>query len=154
MRFRVWNIKEQAMYYPLPIRDDGYNGELLAIELSGEIFLRTEGDDVIYLTEREQKNYIIMLSTELYDLNNKEIFEGDVIQFNRGVIRNGLYIVCFGQCFAYPSDVDNYIGFFLRKVNENPNIHYTFYPDYYNRINCHIVGNIYQNKELLKGGAK
>ena len=149
MRFRVWDKEKETMNYPYPVPDDVYYVDKFGIDLSGKLFLVTETGQAKYLTLKQRKNFRVMLSTELYDLNNKEIFELDIVQLKG---KNGLYIVCFGQCFAYQSDEDNYIGFFLRKVNEDPNIHYTLFPKDYNRVDCYVVGNIYQNEELLGGG--
>jgi len=148
MRFRVWDNKEQAIYYPYPTPKGERWGDQFAIDLSCEKYYLIEEDETKYLTVEQCWNYKLMMSTELYDLNNREIFEDDIIQFKG---KDGLYIVCFGQCFAYQNDEDNYIGFFLRKVNEDPNIHYTLFPKEKNLIDCYVVGNIYQNKELLKG---
>jgi len=146
MRFRVWDFAKQTMYYPYPMPDDIYYVKQFGIDLSGKLFLITETEQAKYLSHGERKNFRVMLSTELYDLNNREIYEDDIIQFKG---KDGLYIVCFGQCFAYQNDECNYIGFFLRKVNEDPNIHYNLFPKDYSRIDCYVVGNIYQNEVIV-----
>ena len=95
-------------------------------------------------TWRKQRDTILMQSTGLFDINDKEIFEGDVVastwfkdygdlvgysKLGKVIYRNG----CF--CIEYPGDVEK--GY-------TPTI-----LDF--AINVEIIGNIFENPELLEG---
>lgn len=74
----------------------------------------------------------------LYDCNEKEIFEGDILKWNTGK----MYVVKFwrGMFYASVEECNDGIlgGFPLHALAEY----------------CEIIGNIYDNTELLKGGKK
>ena len=78
----------------------------------------------------------------LYDCDGKEIFEGDILKWSNG----RLYVVKFWQGMFYASveECNDGIlgGFPLHAFTE------------FEERKCKIVGNIYDNPELLKGGAK
>lgn len=74
----------------------------------------------------------------LHDCNGKEIFEGDILKWNNG----RMYVVKFwrGMFYASVEECNDGIlgGFPLHALAEY----------------CEIIGNIYDNTELLKGGKK
>ena len=78
--------------------------------------------------------------TGLYDKNNKKIFEGDIIKGKVHEI-NG-YRVRRGVVKYYG------VGFIM---NLEPN---SWYDQKNIPFDCEIIGNIYDNPELLKGGNK
>ena len=76
----------------------------------------------------------------LYDCDGKEIFEGDILKWSNGK----MYVVKFWQGMFYASVEecnDGILGGF-------PLHAFTKYED----RKCKIVGKIYDNPELLKGG--
>lgn len=79
----------------------------------------------------------------LYDCNKKEIYEGDILKWDKDGL---LYVVKFwdGMFYASVKECNDGIfgGFPLHAL--------TVHED----GKCKIVGNIYDNPELLKGGAK
>ena len=80
--------------------------------------------------------------SELYDYNKKEIYEGDILKWSNG----RSYVVKFweGMFYASVEECNDGIlgGFPLHALT-----------DYEDR-KCEIVGNIFDNPELLKGGEK
>ena len=76
----------------------------------------------------------------LYDCDGKEIFEGDILKWSNGK----MYVVKFWQGMFYASVEECNEGFLggfpLHALTE------------YENEKCKIVGNIYDNTELLKGG--
>lgn len=78
--------------------------------------------------------------TGLYDKDGKEIYEGDILKWSKG----RLYVVKFweGMFYASVEECNDGIlgGFPLHRLTE------------YEDGKCEIVGNIFDNPELLKGG--
>ena len=76
--------------------------------------------------------------TELYDCNEKEIYEGDILKWSNG----RMYVVKFweGMFYASVKECNEGIlgGFPLHALTN------------YEYRKCEIVGNIYDNPELLK----
>lgn len=81
--------------------------------------------------------------TGLCDCNGKEIFEGDILKWEKD---GRLYVVRFldGMFYASIEECNEGIfgGFPLHRLTE------------YEDGECKIVGNIYDNPELLKGDTK
>ena len=81
--------------------------------------------------------------TSLYDVSGKEISEGDIVEWEKDGL---MYVVRFwcGMFFASVQECNEGIlgGFPLHALTE------------YEYRKCKIVGNIFDNSELLKGGNK
>lgn len=79
--------------------------------------------------------------TGLYDCNGKEIYEGDILKWEKDGL---MYVVKFrdGMFYASVEECNEGIfgGFPLHALTEHED------------RKCEIVGNIYDNPELLKGG--
>ncbi|MEZ7643039.1 YopX family protein [Streptococcus chosunense] len=91
------------------------------------------GDDVHY--KRLPEDIILMQSTGLFDRNGKEIFEGDILDYKgrKALVRwHG-----------------SYASFIYRFVDELQNRNTEWKPLYLAYMKCEIIGNIYENKELL-----
>lgn len=90
----------------------------------------------LYAVEVDQKT--VGQYTGLKDMNGKEIYEGDIVErFDHGQVRQ-LYLVKFDKgCFG--ASLDNIRFYFL-----------TF--DHVCTEQVEIIGNIYDNPDLLEGG--
>lgn len=75
----------------------------------------------------------LMQSTGLVDKNGKEIFEGDVVVGNCQQ-----FVVCFQDC-----------QFVLKKIHRYEEKEYDYSLCCFEKHNIEIIGNIYENKELL-----
>ena len=81
--------------------------------------------------------------TGLYDYNGNKIYEGDILKWEKDGL---MYVVKFwdGMFYASVKECNDGIfgGFPLHALTEHED------------RKCKIVGNIYDNSELLKGGNK
>jgi hypothetical protein len=77
--------------------------------------------------------YIVTQFTGLYDKNNKEIYEGDILEYHGLLHGGGCYVEYSGQVKWGKS------GFYLTSNHS-----------FTDSNNWNILGNIFENKELLK----
>lgn len=82
------------------------------------------------------ENIILMQSTGLKDKNGKEVFEGDILDYNgrKALVRwHG-----------------SYASFIYRFVDELQKRNAEWKPLYLAYMKCEIIGNIYENPEILE----
>ena len=120
-KFRAWTEEGKAMYYGVyPFRDDTL---LLSY-------------DEIAFDEVPASDFIVTQSTGLLDKNGKEIFEGDIVRFtltdgfNYVTNEDGVVTYRLGA-FYVVNDLTEYL---ISDINTNK---------------VEVVGNIYENPELL-----
>lgn len=125
-KFRVWTEEGEVMYYDVyPFKDDTL---LLSY-------------DEISFDEVPASDFILMQSTCLFDKNGNEIFEGDIVRFtltdgfNYVTLEDGVVTYELGA-FYVVNGLDEYI---IGDINTNK---------------IEVVGDIYENPELLKGKEK
>ena len=122
--FRAWTKEGKAMYYDVyPFKDDTL---LLSY-------------DEIAFDEVPASDFILMRSTGLKDKNGKEIFEGDVVKYKSG-------------CYTYTEEVaynKNFAGFGVRDANADVILTFWVLAENIDLSSLEVVGNIYQNPELL-----
>ena len=127
IKFRVWNTMTGHMWQLQ--RMNFKNGQLLY-----------EGSNMP--TPKENKsNHIIMQYTGLKDKNNKEIYEGDIIE--------GGYENPLGEGFVskkYVIEYDNEKGGFMGRLQK----HSPYGDTWIQFIIGEVIGNIYENPELLE----
>ena len=123
-KFRAWTEEGKVMYY------DVYHFKDDTLLLSY---------DEIAFDEVPASDFILMQSTGLLDKNGNKIFEGDIVKYKSG-------------CYTYTEEVaynKNFAGFGVRDANAD--IIFTFWvlAEEIGLSSLEVVGNIYQNPELL-----
>ena len=141
IKFRVWDKETKAMYKVTHI-----NLDLGEVCYKRKIML--DNNNIAYIDDREadlgDKKIILMQFTGLKDKNGKEIYEGDII------FCNGLYYVVFwdniNACWSAETDQ-------IKKANELE-VDGVFQLNEDEKEFYEVIGNIYENPELLKGDSK
>lgn len=114
-----------------------YYGSLFVKEISGRTHIFATAIECYEVAPETVGQF-----SGLYDCDGKEIFEGDILKWSNG----RMYVVKFwdGMFYASVEECNEGIlgGFPLHALTE------------YENEKCEIVGNIYDNTELLKGGEK
>lgn len=143
-KFRVWHKElERLMSVQIMWLDEG---EISELELNDSLMnesIPVYRDDVI-----------LMQSTGLFDVNGKEIFEGDVLTFldddNNPIYENA--VVKFGQHTNVDTIFERkpvYIGVYVEVQKGTATFDVVrMYNDYEGRLT--IIGNIYENPELVE----
>lgn len=133
IKFRVWNGLKNKIIYPGDDIKDPNN--IYDIRLDGTIRKFTS---IAPLPD----SFILMQFTGLQDKNNRDIYEGDILFSKRSsnVVdkKMGNYIV------EYETEISQYI---MRRVNGEKYDYHTLRNE---KTWGSIIGNIYQNPELLK----
>lgn len=138
-RFRVWDIKKKKRY----ISVSGTLNSLIVLCDTGKLLVATPetmyGDKFI-IRPTKIDEFEIQFSTGLFDKNNKEIFEGDIVEcwYDDG-FKTEVGLVKFGQ--------SNYPAFeiYPSEVTDCNALH-----SYHESGNIKIIGNRFENPELLR----
>ena len=121
IKFRAWDKLEERFIKC----DEGYQGHYV-LSLKGEFHNLQNGSG--------GKEYVVQQYTGLKDKNNKEVYEGDLVECD-DVIRGRMY----GEVVY-----DNDHGAF--RIVFTYFLQWTFYK----AENIEVIGNIFENPELLK----
>ena len=127
-KFRAWDILRKEMNYKVMVGncdtdDENWTCPIIWIEAK---------KDWLHFDDYDS----IMQSTGLKDKNGKEIFEGDILDYKgrKALVRwHG-----------------SYASFIYRFVDELQNRNTEWKPLYLAYMKCEIIGNIYENRELLE----
>jgi len=120
LKFRAWDRLEKKFIHP----NSGYQGHYI-LDLNGRFHNLQNGSG--------GDDYVVQQYTSCHDAHNKEIYEGDILAYNHG---NGINIGYVG----FTSGI-----FFLNYSDENNDE-----LGYLLVSNIKIIGNIFENPELLK----
>ncbi len=89
----------------------------------------------------ETENWKVMQFTGLHDKSGKKIFEGDIIRINEKRIGAVYYEEIYAR-FGFT------LNSFFKGTIDLPSGDYSFYD--FSQWDIEIIGNIYENKELIK----
>lgn len=137
IKFRIWDRKNNRWFHgstdkkSRELKTDAINlfGEVI---VCGEILRDQNTDKIISITELN--DLITVQYTGLKDKNGVEIYEGDVLETPKGTFK----VIYFELSFQIRNQ-DNTL------YVENRSIITWLY-------DCEVIGNIYENPELLGGG--
>ena len=129
IKFRAWDKVCREMFYNSELA----NGDMMVICLDGEIQL---SDDDTYKPD----DFILMQYTGRKDINDKEIFEGDIVSFDDCTSTESGY--CERGCIGVVEWCNETASF---EVSNRLSAE-----SYEVLDECVIIGNIYENPELLK----
>lgn len=129
-KFRAWDTTNKEMFK-----------DTFAITESGQVVVVDQSSVFVSPDYVFVDNLVIMQSTGLFDKNNKEIFEGDIIA-------NGPDVMCMKR--------HNTLGFYVEKKGKVEFIaDCAVLEDFEEDAkeiadSLEIIGNIYENKDILE----
>ena len=138
LKFRAWDTEQKKMWTE-GVYHDGEHAHQLLLTMRGQPCIK--GGDLYLATDRIK----VMQFTGLKDKNGKEIYEGDILQWND---KSGSDVVSIGEIEAnydeYGEDSDVGIGVKCGPYILSKN-------DLKSR---EVIGNIYETPEKLKEASK
>lgn len=90
----------------------------------------------------DEGNFVLMQFTGLKDKNGKEIFEGDIIM---GFFSENEDVPCLIEPIGTPEGSEGYLA-----ICASPRGKHSAYALVEDTNDLKVIGNIYENKELLK----
>lgn len=121
-RYRAWDSAKKEMFK-----------DTFAITESGQVVV-VEQEDVVCPPDYVFVDYlVIMQSTGLRDKNGKEIFEGDIVKMSKDVYSEPTYY-----------EIIRHRGGAYRLESKQHGCEL-----WLRHTDCEVVGNVYENKELL-----
>lgn len=119
-------------------------------EQKEHLFIWYETDTFPFVEEAEVIPETVGQYTGLTDKNGKKVFEGDIIQVELGGKPGSRPCpIYFGEYIDADSDYDDYrcIGFYIKTPDGCGNIGMLLTGEFV----CEVIGNIFDNPELLEG---
>lgn len=133
IKFRLFNKKSREMLYEcvgvLPNRNESF---------------AVIGSDGVLVNPSKDGDRILMQYTGLKDKNGKEIYEGDVLIGGVEFLppaKPQYHVVTWETKQTWHGMVDGHLS---------KSVGFTFEYYYFTESGCEVIGNIYENPELLK----
>lgn len=112
-----------------------------------------EGFNHVYFGNWERggyRNAIFQQYTDIKDKDGREIYEGDILKehhFEDWGDKEGFEYIGVVRHRSYSNDAGNQFSGFVTYPNLRENNSYTGNPI---KVDCEVIGNIFENPELLK----
>lgn len=133
IRFRAWDEGNKVMHHNFQFITSGNEGDDWILFTSDEApYEKDRKEGVVLNNPYFRQQLKIMQFTGLHDRNGKEIWEGDIV-----IIDGGLKWVCGWS--------DNHARFYF-----DTGLHKTDDFDSHEPYNFEVIGNVYENPDLLK----
>lgn len=140
IKFRAWHAKRKEMFSALEMGEDQ-----LTLSPDGRGFINVHSVSTRlshYITDMIPMQY-----TGLRDKNGKEIYEGDIVKINMGRFNRDILEVKWGGYWEHAG-----FGLHGKRIDkEDWESEYSWddINPYYAK-DCEIIGNIYENKDVLE----
>ena len=134
IKFRVWDKEDERFA----------KNSHLVFDFDGNIFNLQTGED--------EKELILLQYTGLKDKNKKEIYEGDILRRPAKDAWEKENYECYEVFFHDGNEAGEHIGFVMNRSHYHGNMSGGCIPGFLPRQTekMEVIGNIYENKELLK----
>lgn len=147
-RYRIYNPQQNRMYYPaenLTILNNGTNDPSINQKLVAGKKGWYDSDSIENI-----ENVIFSQYLNIKDDHNNAIYNGDILDFRRN---NGEKYNVIAQ-YGWVNQSPRYIGLYFQIIGSNEIINPVDFFDSYNDPDKHyttkVIGNIYEDLELLK----
>ena len=133
-KFRIWSKKHQMFDSDPRWPNNQRSWDFRFLDSGGNVVIFATGnDEEYYKYEDKEKDLIVQLFTGVLDKNGKEIYEGDIIRLIDKITLDGIVSFIAGMfVLDFPDQTDSGpIGFL-------------------ETLGMEVIGNIFENPELLK----
>jgi uncharacterized phage protein (TIGR01671 family) len=131
-KFRAWD----------KIKKRFYNGTNLNLNDYEEVYSDPAGIFFtgLHFLQKDENQYIIQQYTGLNDKHGKEIYEGDIVQYNQNSSYDNMDFIAKWS--------DDKLGFIFQSNSGDELLNQTPHLNRFKHLE--VVGNIFENSELLK----
>ena len=156
IKYRIWSNKYKLFTHDPRWPSNQHTHEEYVLTPGGEVWTLVTTDFENYFRVLDSSEYVVQRATGLKDKNDKEIFEGDIVNhwwLSNADLKTGIVISHFGEYLVVAKDI------FEEDEHAN-NISYTGNCWYQTKLKglfesrpneqAEIIGNIFENPNLLK----
>ena len=129
LKFRAWYVLAEEMI------DEILMISFVRKEIIGKFSDGSTSVPLKFEDKRNGEDFVLMQSTGLFDINGKEVFVGDIVKCTRGCLHEVYLEKEYGGTF-----IGGMPAVYLKGLSEG--YAWTGYEE--------IIGNVYENKELLE----
>ncbi len=142
IKFRGWSEKHNKMFYvDFEELCSQYSVEGEANGTLNEHSVNVDCDEYKFVESMGYVGSVIMQFTGPKDKNGKEIYEDDIVKLNCGCIAQIRFDRAEFESFMTTEQIKKHVPH-----HKKDSIQYRW------KFSCEVIGNIYENPELLKDG--